>query len=48
MRLATAVCLLLGPACLVLALCKKPLRAAVQVIILLVLLPLGLNVVYLL
>lgn len=48
MRLATAVCLLLGLACLVLALCKKPLRAAVQVIILLVLLPLGLNVVYLL
>lgn len=48
MRLATAVCLLLGLACLVLALRKKPLRAAVQVVILLVLLPLGLNVVYLL
>lgn len=48
MRLATAVCLLLGFACLVLALRKKPLRAAVQVVILLVLLPLGLNVVYLL
>ena len=48
MRLATAVCLLLGLACLVLTLRKKPLRAAVQVVILLVLLPLGLNVVYLL
>lgn len=48
MRLATAVCLLLGLACLVLALRKKPLRAAVQVVILLALLPLGLNVVYLL
>lgn len=48
MRLATAVCLLLGLACLVLALRKKPLRTAVQVVILLVLLPLGLNVVYLL
>lgn len=48
MRLATAVCLLLGLACLVLALRKKPLRAAAQVVILLVLLPLGLNVVYLL
>lgn len=48
MRLATAVCLLLGLACLVLTLRKKPLRAAVQVVILLALLPLGLNVVYLL
>ena len=48
MRLATAVCLLLGLACLVLTLRIKPLRAAVQVVILLVLLPLGLNVVYLL
>ena len=48
MRLATAVCLLLGLACLVLTLRKKPLRASVQVVILLVLLPLGLNVVYLL
>ena len=48
MRLATAVCLLLGLSCLVLTLRKKPLRAAVQVVILLVLLPLGLNVVYLL
>ena len=48
LRLATAVCLLLGLACLVLTLRKKPLRAAVQVVILLVLLPLGLNVVYLL
>ena len=48
MRLATAVCLLLGLACLVLTLRKKSLRAAVQVVILLVLLPLGLNVVYLL
>ena len=48
MRLATAVCLLLALACLVLALRRKPCRAVAQVVVLLVLLPLGLNVVYLL
>ena len=48
MRLATAVCLLLALACLVLALRRKPRRAIAQVAILLLLLPLGLNVVFLL
>ena len=48
MRLATAVCLLLALACLVLILRRKPRRALAQTAILLVLLPLGLNVVYLL
>ncbi len=48
MRLATAVCLLLALACLVLALRSKPRRAMAQAAILLVLLSLGLNVVYLL
>lgn len=48
MRLATAVCLLLALACLVLILRRKPHRALAQTAILLVLLPLGLNVVYLL
>lgn len=48
MRLATALCLLLALACLVLALRCKPRRVLVQTAILLVLLPLGLNVVFLL
>lgn len=48
MRLATAVCLLLALVCLVLALRRKPRRALAQTAILLVLLPLGLNVVFLL
>ena len=48
MRLATALCLLAGLACLVLALRKKGGRTAAQTVILLVLLPLGLNVVGLL
>lgn len=48
MRLATALCLLLALACLVLALRRKPRRALAQTAILLVLLPLGLNVVFLL
>ena len=48
MRLATAVCLLLALACLELILRRKPRRALAQTAILLVLLPLGLNVVYLL
>ena len=48
MRLATALCLLLALACLVLALRRKPRRVLAQTAILLVLLPLGLNVVHLL
>lgn len=48
MRLATALCLLLALACLVLALRCKPRRVLAQTAILLVLLPLGLNVVFLL
>lgn len=48
MRLATALCLLLALACLVLALRRKPRRVLAQTAILLVLLPLGLNVVFLL
>lgn len=48
MRLATALCLLLALACLVLALRRKPRRVLAQTGILLVLLPLGLNVVFLL
>lgn len=48
MRLATALCLLLALACLVLALRCKPHRVLAQTAILLVLLPLGLNVVFLL
>ena len=48
MRLATALCLLLTLACLVLALRRKPRRVLAQTAILLVLLPLGLNVVFLL
>ena len=48
MRLATALCLLLALACLVLALHRKPRRVLAQTAILLVLLPLGLNVVFLL
>ena len=48
MRLATALCLLLALACLIQALRSLPGRAVVQTAILLVLLPLGLNVVYLL
>ena len=48
MRLATAFCLLLALACLVLALRRKPRRVLAQTAILLVLLPLGLKVVFLL
>ena len=48
MRLATALCLLLALVCLVLALRRKPRRVLAQTAILLVLLPLGLNVVFLL
>ena len=48
MRLATDLCLLLALACLVLALRRKPRRVLAQTAILLVLLPLGLNVVFLL
>ena len=48
MRLATALCLLLALDCLVLALRRKPRRVLAQTAILLVLLPLGLNVVFLL
>ena len=48
MRLATALCLLLALACLVLVLRRKPRRVLAQTAILLVLLPLGLNVVFLL
>lgn len=48
MRLAMALCLLLALACLVLALRRKPRRVLAQTAILLVLLPLGLNVVFLL
>lgn len=48
MRLATAACLLLALACLVLVLRSKSHRALAQVVILLALLPLGLNVVSLL
>ncbi|WP_296048489.1 glucosyltransferase domain-containing protein [uncultured Gemmiger sp.] len=48
MRLATAFCLLLALACLVLALRRKPRRVLAQTAILLMLLPLGLNVVFLL
>ena len=48
MRLATALCLLLALACLVLALRRKSRRVLAQTAILLVLLPLGLNVVFLL
>lgn len=48
MRLATALCLLLALVCLVLALRHKPRRVLAQTAILLVLLPLGLNVVFLL
>ena len=48
MRLATALCLLVALACLVLALRRKPRRVLAQTAILLVLLPLGLNVVFLL
>ena len=48
MRLATALCLLLALVCLVLALRRKPRRVLAQMAILLVLLPLGLNVVFLL
>ena len=48
MRLATALGLLLALACLVLALRRKPRRVLAQTAILLMLLPLGLNVVFLL
>lgn len=48
MRLATSVCLLLALACLVLVLRTKSKRTLAQIVIIFVLLPLGLNVVYLL
>lgn len=48
MRVATALCFLVGLFCLIRAFAKLPRRGIVQAVVLLALLPLGLNVVYLL